>query len=260
MTVGKSSGKSKDKAPKERFVRKHVKGENFYRTAKKVKQVNMLKNNAAFRDKDGNITKAAPYQSTDVPTARIAPDRRWFSNSRVISQDTLAAFRQAMADKAKDPHTFLLRRNKLPMTLLETKEPSAAEAAERAHRVQEPDFANTFGPRAQRKRSTLGFGSFEDLGVKAEELAEELAAMQDAEGDEEMGDDDGGREMARDSVFSKGQSHRSKSTTAGAGERSANPLKFGRSFTRLSMHRMWCKFGFRVRGRSCMRNPDADSL
>jgi nuclear GTP-binding protein len=213
MTVGKS--KKAGPAPgggggghKERFVSKTVKGENFYRTAKKVKQVNMLRQNAAFRDKNGNITQAAPFQSGDVPTARIAPDRRWFSNSRVISQDTLAAFRAAMAEKAKDPHTFLMRRNKLPMTLLETKEPTAAEAAEKAGRLQDPNFANTFGPRAQRKRSTVGFGSFGELSTKAEEMAEELQIEMDMEREEESDEDDGGREMARDSIFSKGQSHR----------------------------------------------------
>lgn len=66
-----------------------VKGESFYRDAKRVKQLNMFKEGKAQRNKDGKIIQAASYQSRDVPTAVIEPNRKWFGNTRVISQDSL---------------------------------------------------------------------------------------------------------------------------------------------------------------------------
>lgn len=86
-----------------------TKGENFYRTAKRVKQLNVLKEGKAQRNADGVITKAASYQSKDVPTAVIEPNRKWFTNTRVISQDTLTAFREAVAETEKDPYKVLLK-------------------------------------------------------------------------------------------------------------------------------------------------------
>jgi nuclear GTP-binding protein len=53
-----------------------VKGENFYRSAKKVKVLNILKEGKAQRNANGDITKAASYQSRQVPQARIEPNRK----------------------------------------------------------------------------------------------------------------------------------------------------------------------------------------
>lgn len=62
-------GKSKDD---------EVKGQNFYRDAKKIKRLNMYKDGKPRRNADGDIVQAASFQSRDVPTAVIQPDRRWF--------------------------------------------------------------------------------------------------------------------------------------------------------------------------------------
>ena len=78
----------------------------------------MYKSGKAQRNADGDITKAASYQSREIPNARIEPNRKWFTNTRVVSQDTLSAFREAMTEKAKDPYQVLLRSNKLPMSLI----------------------------------------------------------------------------------------------------------------------------------------------
>merc|ERR1712093_878184 len=66
-----------------------VKGENFYRDAKKVKKLNVLTKGTAQRNAAGDITKAAVFQSRERPSARIEPNRKWFTNTRVISQDAL---------------------------------------------------------------------------------------------------------------------------------------------------------------------------
>jgi nuclear GTP-binding protein len=55
-----------------------LKGENFYHDKKKVQYLNMLRGGRAVRDRDGNIVKAAAFQSTEAPVARIAPNRKWF--------------------------------------------------------------------------------------------------------------------------------------------------------------------------------------
>ena len=93
-------------------------GENFYRDAKKVKTIKRLTAGKAERDAKGNITKAAIFQSRDIPNARIEPNRKWFTNSRVISQQSLSNFREAVAQQSSDPYSFLLKTNKLPMSLI----------------------------------------------------------------------------------------------------------------------------------------------
>jgi nuclear GTP-binding protein len=99
-----------------------VKGENFYRDAAKVKKVNMYKEGKPIRNSKGEIVKAAAFQSSEVPKARVEPNRRWFNSTRVIAQDALTEFRQRIGSKINDPYQVLLRRNKLPLSLLQ--EPS----------------------------------------------------------------------------------------------------------------------------------------
>ena len=57
-----------------------VKGENFYRDAKKVKRLKMLTGGKPIRDSDGKIVQAAAYQKGEDETkpGRVQPDRRWF--------------------------------------------------------------------------------------------------------------------------------------------------------------------------------------
>jgi nuclear GTP-binding protein len=59
---------------------KKVKGENFYRDAKKVARLKMLTGGKAVRDKDGKIIQAAAFQKGEDETkpGRVQPDRRWF--------------------------------------------------------------------------------------------------------------------------------------------------------------------------------------
>lgn len=55
-----------------------VKGENFYRDAKKVAQLNMFKEGKPIRNRNGDILQAASFQSREIPNARIEPNRKWF--------------------------------------------------------------------------------------------------------------------------------------------------------------------------------------
>ncbi|CAG8595756.1 10900_t:CDS:2, partial [Acaulospora colombiana] len=178
-----------------------VKGVNFYRDAKKVKFVNMLKGGKAIRNAKGKIVKSAPYQSREIITARVQPDRRWFGNTRVIGQKQLEAFRDSLGAKVDDPYQVLLRQNKLPMSLL-----ADATKMARMHMIDTEPFADTFGPKAQRKRPKLKVGTLEDLASIIEHSLEKYDEKNDSSLLSNLVTD--WSDEARDSLFSKGQSKR----------------------------------------------------
>lgn len=187
-----------------------VKGENFYRDSKRVQFLNMYTNGKEIRNKKGDLIRAAPLQSTDIPNARVAPDRRWFGNSRVISQDALQHFRTALGDTQKDTYQVLLRRNKLPMSLLEEKDTTESPQA----RILETEsFTHTFGPKAQRKKPRVAASSLNDLVKSTEEDTQkyeeklELDTTLGLMGNQED-EENGWTQVAKEAIFSKGQSKR----------------------------------------------------
>ncbi|KAF5376559.1 hypothetical protein D9757_008291 [Collybiopsis confluens] len=142
---------------------KKVKGENFYRNAKQASRLKMLNGGKPIRDKDGKIIQAAAFQKGEDETrpGRVQPDRRWFGNTRVISQTALDHFRTNLFAKKDDPYSVLLRRNKLPMALLD--DAANPHTQKRPHIVETEPFSETFGPKAQRKKPKLDAGDFEEL-------------------------------------------------------------------------------------------------
>lgn len=216
-----------------------VKGENFYRyvswvddachaakhyfsSAKKAKVLNMYKEGNAQRNAVGKITKAALYQGRELPQARIEPNRKWFTNSRVIGQEALNAFREAMAERASDPYQVLLKSNKLPLTLIRDGQGKNGLKEHQAKMIVEGSpYADVFGPKAQRKRVKLEVSSLEDLAessVKCHEhyldRLEHAKLVNGAAGPsiEDTGDvpteDDSYITSTREAIFNKGQSKR----------------------------------------------------
>ncbi|KAI1077683.1 nucleolar GTP-binding protein [Whalleya microplaca] len=204
----------------------HVKGENFYRSTKKLKTLKMRKEDGKpQRNAAGRIVQAAKYQSRDLPPARVEPNRKWFTNTRVISQDSLKAFRDAMAEKANDPYQVLLKSNKLPMSLIRDGADDNTTNGIKQHRakmtVESSPFADTFGPKSQRKRVKLGVSSLVDLAEDTEksmdvykdrlEQAKLLSGNSgvdlDAPGDTAPAAEDV-LSMAVEPIFNKGQSKR----------------------------------------------------
>ncbi|KAJ1828571.1 GTPase required for pre-60S ribosomal subunit nuclear export and maturation [Coemansia sp. RSA 2599] len=135
-----------------------LKGENFYRDSKKVKYINMLRGSSAKYDRKGKLVKAADFQSKEAAPARIEPNRKWFGNTRVIGQKALEEFREQMATKVNDPYQVLLRRSKLPTSLLHDNTKIG-----RVNMLQTEAFSDTFGPKAQRKRPKLNVEGYEQL-------------------------------------------------------------------------------------------------
>ncbi|KZT73434.1 NGP1NT-domain-containing protein [Daedalea quercina L-15889] len=167
-----SSPKARSSSSSEPHIKK-VKGENFYRNAKAVARLKMLSGGKAVRDKDGKIIQAAAFQKGEDETkpGRVQPDRRWFGNTRVISQTALDHFRTSLSAKQHDPYSVLLRRNKLPMALLD--DAQNPHNRKRSHIVETEPFQDTFGPKAQRKKPRLEVGTFEELSKQGAAAAEE---------------------------------------------------------------------------------------
>ena len=180
----------------------------------------MLKDGKVRHNAAGKVTQAASYQSQETPKARIEPNRKWFGNTRVISQGALDSFRQAVAERTADPYQVLLKTNKLPMSLIRDAENTKNGVKQHAAKVavETAPFEDTFGPKSQRKRVKLNASSIDDLAgetVKMHDnylerleenkllsgkLAEEMAEIS-VKVDVDL-------TTAREPIFSKGQSKR----------------------------------------------------
>ena len=133
----------------------------------------MFTGGGAQRNAAGKVTKAAAFQSRDLPKASVEPNRKWFGNTRVISQEALSSFRDAMAKRASDPYQVLLKSNKLPMTLIRDGQGKNGIKQHQAKiEVESAPFEDTFGPKAQRKRVKLNVGTIEDLAGESEKMHE----------------------------------------------------------------------------------------
>lgn len=229
-TTAKMGSGKKEAARKERQGKTNngmgnvkVKGENFYRDAKKVKTLNMFKDGKAQRNAAGKITKAASYQSRDKPNARIEPHRKWFTDTRVIAQDSLAQFRDAVAKNQNDPYSYLLKQNKLPMSLIrdDKSTKNGIKQHEAKMKIETQPFGETFGPKAKKRKMVHEAGSLEDMAARSEKMhddylerKEQADLLSGKTGEEEQREADdttgpsGEIATAIEPIFSKGQSKR----------------------------------------------------
>ncbi|CAH3174806.1 unnamed protein product, partial [Porites evermanni] len=155
-----------------------------------------------FRNKQGKIVKPAPFQNSAVSgeVARVAPNRKWFGNTRVISQNALQSFQDEMGKVLNDPYKVVMRQSKLPLSLLNDRPQSA-----RVHILDTEGFETTFGPKAQRKRPNLKAGDMQSF-MEAALLSSELY---DEEKDTNLvRENDGEMVEATESIYAKGQSKR----------------------------------------------------
>ncbi|KAF2402667.1 nucleolar GTP-binding protein [Trichodelitschia bisporula] len=222
MGTGKKEASRKERQGKtgDGMANVKTKGENFYRDAKKVRSLNRLKEGKAQRNARGEITQAATFQSREVPNARIEPNRKWFTNSRVISQEALSSFRDAVAKQTSNPNTFLLKTNKLPMSLIRDDPTPTVNGLKRHHAkmvVETSSYGDTFGPKAQRKRVKIGLDSFSALASESttmhdsylDRLEQARLLRGNADSDAEIEDLTNGQLAApREAIFTKGQSRR----------------------------------------------------
>jgi len=173
------------------------------RSSGTIKRLQMYRNFKAKRNRKGEVIRAAPFQSSlDSGTqARVQPDRRWFGNTRTITQDTLQRFQSEMGNVAKDPFKVVMRKSHLPITLLQEKAKHA-----RPHILETETFASVFGPKSRRKRPNIGgVDGLDQLRSAAEAKTDSYQP----DNDRDIVRDDGGeRDEKGDHMFSKGQSRR----------------------------------------------------
>jgi len=125
-----------------------------------------------------------------------------------------------MEERASDPYSVLLKSNKLPMTLIRDGQGKNGIKQHQAKMtIEGVPFADTFGPKMQRKRVKLGVSSVEDLAESTtkshdsylDRLDEQLLLSGNS-GAEPVGEavkaDDGYITSAREAIFNKGQSKR----------------------------------------------------
>ena len=134
---------------------------------------------------------------------RIAPDRRWFGNTRTISQNELDRFKDEMTTQAADPYSVVLRRKKIPMALLQD-----SEKFSKVNLLETESFDSAFGGKTTRKRPKLD--SHSDLAAMLDNasMRGEMYS-QNSSADCNIEVDTGGELVQKKAeMFSKGQSKR----------------------------------------------------
>lgn len=172
------------------------------RTKGTIKRLQMYRNFKAKRDTRGKIITPAPFQGwlSSGTVARVEPTPKWFSNSRVISQNALQKFQEEMGKALKDPYQVVMRPSQLPISLL-----NESAKYQRVHLLDTESFNTTFGPKKQRKRPSLKVRDLEDMSKIAEDASEKYDEEKDVDLVKEEADS---KAVVRDWVFGAGQSKR----------------------------------------------------
>ncbi|KAH9523655.1 Nucleolar GTP-binding protein 2 [Bulinus truncatus] len=162
-----------------------------------IKRLQMYRNFKPKRDKSGRIIKPAPFQSTlkSGTMARVEPNRKWFGNTRVVTQNALQAFTEAMNKVKSDPYKVVMNPTKNPVTLLSYVPKQLLD--------REP-FEQVFGKKATRKRPTLSTYNLEEMIKNAEVDLAKWEETQNSLSPQEEGVKDGQLEI----VFKAGTSKR----------------------------------------------------
>jgi len=159
------------------------------------------------RDDKGNIIKGSVLSASDrveKQMARIAPDRRWFGNTRVIGQESLQKFREEMGAKYRDPYSVIIKQSKLPLSLLEEPkfDPNAAPR-------QEMKWGDTFGDKSTRKRVRMAAVTMEDMAQHVVDRGDGYKEDKDRKLMSNMAKESAREDKSANQVlFRKGQSNR----------------------------------------------------
>ena len=91
-----------------------------YRSQDTIKRLKMYNNGNAIRNAEGKVVGGqfmmndrAGDVKINAGTGRVAPDRRWFGNTRVVGAAELDKFREEMSLKKADPYSVVLARKKV---------------------------------------------------------------------------------------------------------------------------------------------------
>eukprot|EP00924_Labyrinthula_sp_SR-Ha-C_P003768 maker-scaffold_3-augustus-gene-4.59-mRNA-1 protein AED:0.01 eAED:0.01 QI:138/1/1/1/0/1/2/691/531 len=206
------------------------------RSKSTINRLNMYKNSKPKRDRTGKIVKgdfmlANKVGNKDVTadTGRVAPNRRWFGNTKTITQKELDDFRTRLTEKVHDPYAVLLKRKNLPMGLLLESNTNLGGEAIRINSdgmnstdpegfktfqgkiLTSESFDYTFGPKKQRKRPKIGVKSLEMLTKHAESRSAEYNESKnenDLQTKDKLAEKELEKQLDNEDIFMKGQSKR----------------------------------------------------
>jgi len=172
------------------------------RDAATIKRLAMYKTKPKRNAKGDFIS--GDYMSTtpDERIKRIAPNRKWFTNTRVVGQKELDTFREEMSNAVNDPYKFVMKSKTLPMGLLSNPFKNA-----KMNLLTTETFEDTFGGKAQRKRPRMGNGKVNDLSSLMKHVESQRGSYEE-EKDTNVKEDGDGMLTYMDRIFDKGQSRR----------------------------------------------------
>eukprot|EP00915_Cephaloidophora_sp_WS-2016_P008718 GHVH01012169.1.p1 GENE.GHVH01012169.1~~GHVH01012169.1.p1 ORF type:complete len:524 (+),score=81.81 GHVH01012169.1:56-1627(+) len=104
-------------------------------------------------------------------TKKIAPDRRYFMNTRTISQGKLDEFRNVFDTAKEDPYSVVIKKSKTPLSLFnDTGETKGDRSAIKKFLAFE-SFAQSFHSKSTKKTMAKGLAeSISDVANKSEDL------------------------------------------------------------------------------------------
>ena len=181
------------------------------RTKSTIMRLKMYKGGQAIRNKEGKIVGGSLMMGgksggtkMGSQTARIAPNRKFFANTRTMAQKDLDKFRDEVKTKDADPYSVVLRRNKIPMGLLQDVEKIKAK-----HLLEIESYENTFGKTQTRKRPKFNAEvcDYEKLRLNADSRSKSYSSDDHHDSNIEV-ENTGDGDARRDDVFMKGQSKR----------------------------------------------------
>jgi nuclear GTP-binding protein len=172
--------------------------------------LNMYRRGAPVRNAEGKILGGTLMMGTkaggkDIPNvARIAPDRRWFGNTRSISQNELEKFKEEMTTKEADPFSVVLRRKKIPMSLLQDSKKVA-----KMNLLETETYESAFGSKSSRKRPKIEESTTDYAAMMRNASERNSTYLVDPSKDSNIEVEVGrGSDARKDDLFAKGQSKR----------------------------------------------------
>lgn len=135
------------------------KGDKNMRSNATIARLKMYNNGKAIRNKEGKVVGGqfmmedrAGDRKITATTGRIAPDRRWFGNTRVVNPTDLDKFREEMTNSMADPYSVVVKRKQLPMGLLKDAAELTKAGKNNSGLLANEPFEHAFGSKSQRKR------------------------------------------------------------------------------------------------------------
>ncbi|KAK9173967.1 NGP1NT (NUC091) domain protein [Cryptosporidium meleagridis] len=139
-------------------------GENkkngFYRTKNTINRLNMY-------NERGKLSNNDRPSGTMV---RIEPDRKWFGNTRVITQNKLETFREEISNASSDPFSVVLKRSKIPTSLLNNNFCSEKSTREKINLLNIEPYNRTFGQGHERRKKPKIIFKFNNLSELASNI------------------------------------------------------------------------------------------